>query len=89
VIYSLEGRYEESAKLHQQALEIRERTLGVAHPSIARWQMDYAGVLRKIHRTKEAGELEAQAQQTLANSAEETGENYRVDVRDLQRLSSK
>ena len=51
--------------------------------------MDYACVLRKIHRKKEAGELEARAQQALANAAEVAGENYRVDVRDLQRLSGK
>jgi hypothetical protein len=46
-------------------------------------------VLRKIHRKKEAGELEARAQQALANAAEVAGENYRVDVRDLERLSGK
>jgi tetratricopeptide (TPR) repeat protein len=89
LIDSLEGRFEQSAKLHEQALEIRKRTLGADHPSIARWEIDYAAVLRKIHRGREAGELEARAQQTLASSAEETGENYRVDIRDLQRISSK
>jgi hypothetical protein len=85
LVYSREERYAESASAHAEALAIRERSLGTNHPSVARWEMDYAAVLRKLHRKKEAGELEERAQVVLASAERESGDAYRVDVRDLER----
>jgi hypothetical protein len=49
--------------------------------------MDYAFVLRKMHRNKEAGQVEAHARPILEESERASGGDYRVDVRDLERAS--
>jgi tetratricopeptide (TPR) repeat protein len=87
VVYALEARFEESAVAHAQALEIRRRSSVENYSAIAHWELDYASVLRKIHRKKEAGELEARAELILADAQRQTGDAYRVDIRDLERFS--
>jgi hypothetical protein len=83
----LEGRCEESVTALSTALAIRERSLGANHPYTARWELDYASVLRKVHRKKEAEQIEARAQQTLRDSERENGQGYSVDIKDLERAS--
>jgi tetratricopeptide (TPR) repeat protein len=83
----IEARYEESATALAQALEIRQRSLGANHPSTARWELDYALVLRKVHRKKEAEQIEARARQTLHDAERDNGQGYSVDIKDLERAS--
>jgi tetratricopeptide (TPR) repeat protein len=84
-IYAGEGRYEESAKVHLEAITIWQDALGKEHPASAYWLLDYASVLKKLHRKKEAAEIEARAQEAIAMAEQASGENQRVDIRELQR----
>jgi hypothetical protein len=65
-IYSFQGRYGDAEKSYARALGIWERSLGAAHPDVAGCLLNYAAVLRKVRRRKEAGQLEARARQSIA-----------------------
>ena len=84
-IYSFEGRYAEAEKLYVRAIGIWERALGPAHPDVAGCLLNYASVLRKVHRKKEAGQLEARARESRAMHGRESQEASLVDWRQLQR----
>jgi len=85
MIYLLEGRCEESLTALSKALEVRERSLGANHPYTARWELDYASALRKVHRKREAEQIEARARQTLHDAERDNGQGYSVDIKDLER----
>jgi tetratricopeptide (TPR) repeat protein len=87
LVYLLEERYAESTKSFEQALAIRKTSGLESDSGTAHWEMDYALSLRKIHRNKEATQIEERARRTLADATRETGEGYRVDIKDLERTS--
>jgi tetratricopeptide (TPR) repeat protein len=84
-VNSFEGRYEDAEKLYLRAIGIWERTLGPTHPDVAGCQLNYAATLRKVHRKKEAAQLEARARQSLAAHNRENATGSLVDWRELQR----
>jgi hypothetical protein len=59
--------------------------LGPTHPDVADCLLNYAATLRKVHRKKEAAQLEARARQSLASHNRENATGSLVDWRELQR----
>jgi hypothetical protein len=84
-VYSFEGRYADSEKLYLQAIHIWERAFGPLYPELAGCLSDYAAVLRKLRRSKEAAELEARAKRVQAAHARDYTASTLVDWRELQR----
>ena len=84
-IYSFEGRYAEAEKLYVRAIGIWEHSQGAAHPNVAACLLNYASVLRKVHRKKEAGKLEVRAREYRAMHGRDSQEGSLVDWRELQR----
>jgi tetratricopeptide (TPR) repeat protein/transcriptional regulator with XRE-family HTH domain len=60
-LYSVQSRYEEAESLYLKALTIRERGLVPDHPSIVGMLEQYAILLRKMNKEKQACELEERA----------------------------
>jgi tetratricopeptide (TPR) repeat protein len=60
-LHSAQGRYEEAESLYLKALAIRERALGPDHPAILGMLEQYAALLRKMKKEKQACELEERA----------------------------
>ena len=58
-LYSMTAHYQDAAPLLQRALDIRMKTLGVNDRDTVQTAESYANVLRALHRTAEAEELEA------------------------------
>lgn len=84
-VYAAEKRYADAGKVFARAIGIWERTLGPAHPDLAGCLLNYAAVLRKLHRAKEASQVEARAKQVKeAHQREETASTL-VDWHELQR----
>ena len=67
----LENRaeYDEAELLYRQALAILEKALGPEHPNVATCLENYAGLLLKMDRLEEAGQLEARAMAIRAKNA--------------------
>ena len=59
--YNKAGRYSEAEPLYKRSLQIMERVLGPDHPNVATVLENYADLLQKMDREKEAAELEARA----------------------------
>lgn len=59
MVYDTQGRYDQAEPLYRRALAIRRRTLGPAHTDTAKSRRDYAALLRKMQRDREAAEVEA------------------------------
>jgi tetratricopeptide (TPR) repeat protein len=56
-LYQAEGRNVEAAGLLRRALQIDENTLAPSHPIVRSMLTNYAAVLRKLDRRKEAREV--------------------------------
>jgi tetratricopeptide (TPR) repeat protein len=84
-IYGIEGRFDDAEKSYLRAIDISEESLGPAHPAVADCLLGYAAVLRKAHRKKEAGQLEARARQSRAMHDRDDPSGALVDWRELQK----
>ena len=84
-IYGFEGRYEDAEKLYARAIDIRERSLGPAHPDVAGCLLNYAVVLRKNHHKKEAVQMEARARESRAMRDRDEPGGSLVDWHELQK----
>lgn len=61
MVYDTQGRYDRAEPLYRRALAIRTQALGPAHADTARSRRDYAALLRKMQRDREASAVEAAA----------------------------
>jgi tetratricopeptide (TPR) repeat protein len=61
-LYSAQGKYAQAEPLYKSSLSILEKAYGPKHPNIATVLNNYAAVLRKTNRAKEAAALEARAE---------------------------
>jgi len=59
MVYDTQGRYDQAEPLYQRALAIRAQALGPAHADTAKSRRDYAALLRKMQRDREAATVEA------------------------------
>ena len=59
MLYDTQGRYEQAEPLYRRALAIRAQTLGPAHADTTKSRRDYAALLRKMQRDREAAAVEA------------------------------
>ena len=75
-------QYERSEQLYKDALAILTKTYGYEHPETARAMRDYAGVVRKLGRRKEAVAMERRADSFLRRHVGNT--DATVDIRDLR-----
>ena len=83
-IYSVEGRYGDAEKLYIRAITIWEQSIGPEHPDVTGCLLNYAAVLKKVHRNKEAGQLEAKARQAQALHDRDNPTAAIVDWHELQ-----
>jgi tetratricopeptide (TPR) repeat protein len=84
-IYCFESRYADAEKAYLRAIGIWEQSVGAAHPDLAGCLLNYAALLRKVHRKKEAAEMEARAKQALAAHGQNYSAATLVDWHELQR----
>ena len=84
-IYRFEQRYPDAEMAYLRAIGIWEQSVGEAHPDLARCLLNYAALLRKVHRKKEAGEVEARAKRVLAAQGGNYSAAALVDWHELQR----
>ena len=61
-LYSVQGKYAQAEPLYKSSLSILEKAYGPKHPNIATVLNNYAAVLRKTNRAKEAAVLDARAE---------------------------
>ena len=66
-LYSAAERYEEAELFYRKALSIRERVLGPDHSAFTSTLQQYAIILRKLKREREASELEIRIQAVKAD----------------------
>lgn len=59
MVYDSQGRYDQAEPLSRRALAIRAQALGPAHAETARSRRDYATLLRKMKRDREAAAVES------------------------------
>lgn len=59
MVYDTQGRYDQAEPLYRRALAIRTQALGPAHADTAKSRRDYAALLRKMKRDREAATVEA------------------------------
>jgi hypothetical protein len=83
-LYALSDRLTEAEVSLSRALEIAGSSYGPESPRTARVMQDYAAVLRRLKRKREASQLEKQAEKVLADSARQNGLDHIVDVSALR-----
>lgn len=59
MVYDAQDRYDQAEPLYRRALAIRTQALGPAHADTAKSRRDYAALLRKMQRDREAATVEA------------------------------
>ena len=84
-IYRFEERYADAEKAYLRAIGIWEQSVGKAHPDLAGCLLNYAELLRKVHRKKEAAEVEARAKQVEVAHGKNYSATALVDWHELQR----
>jgi hypothetical protein len=84
-IYTSQGRYGDAENLYLRAIGIWERSVGSAHPDVAGCLLNYAAALRKVHRNKEAHQLQARAKESIVLHSRDNPSDSVVDWRELQR----
>jgi hypothetical protein len=67
-----------------RALKVGEQSLGPAHPDVVTTLADYAALLRKLNRKKEARKIEARLRDLRATAARDNPTSLEVDWRDLR-----
>jgi tetratricopeptide (TPR) repeat protein len=65
-LYRVHGPYTKAEPLYQQALVILKKALGPEHPDVATALENYAELLSRLKRDKEAANLRAQAKAARA-----------------------
>ena len=71
-MYLAQCRYAEAEPLLKEALEIQEKALGPDHPQVATVLLNYASLLHKQHRRRDAAPMEKRARNIIKTfSAEE------------------
>jgi tetratricopeptide (TPR) repeat protein len=60
--YRESGDYGQSEALYKKSLSLREKVFGPDHPSVAASLRNYAALLRKMNRLKEAQDLDSRAE---------------------------
>ena len=66
--YFAEGRNGEAESFYLRALALQEKTLGRGHPEVAVTLFNYAELVRKTHRKREARKLVSRARQNRVPS---------------------
>jgi tetratricopeptide (TPR) repeat protein len=79
------GRRLEAERHIRKALALMEGTVGPAHPAVAALLLQYARLLRSLHRDGEAKSLERRAAAIRATLSAEAPGRYTVDAADLLR----
>ena len=69
----MQEKYEQAEELYQHTLSIREKTVGLQHPSTTITVRNYVGFLRERGRDSEAAALEERIEQ----GAKGTDEGHR------------
>jgi hypothetical protein len=83
--YYFDGRYKDAEPIFLRALKVGEQSLGPAHPDVVTTLADYAALLRKLNRKKEAHKLEARVRGLRATAARDNPTSLEVDWRSLRR----
>jgi tetratricopeptide (TPR) repeat protein len=78
-------RFAEAAEFQSRGLEILSRDLSADHPNILRSKANYAKVLRKLKRNRDAKRVEEEIRTASRRTTEDPGAKYRISVSDLQR----
>ncbi len=79
------GRHLEAERHIQKSLPLMEQAVGPAHPAVAALLLQYARLLRRLHRNGEAKPLEQRAAAIRAQLGAEAPARYTVDAADLLR----
>jgi len=82
-LYVLQRHHAEAAKVLARSLAINERALGPGHETLARANLVYAQVLRKLNRKSEAKEYERRAYAIQASLRPEDAGRYTVEAQTL------
>jgi tetratricopeptide (TPR) repeat protein len=80
-MYVARGEYARSEELYRRSIASYSLALGPEHPAVATLEKEYAVILRKLHRKREAREVEQRA----AISLKPSGQALTVDVQQLGR----
>jgi hypothetical protein len=81
-LYFRTGRLEDAEKFYLEVITRWERTHSVDHPRLAPVLREYAKVLKKTGRKKEARQFEARASAIVEHSQSATELGSRVDLQD-------
>ena len=79
------GRRLEAEKHILESMALMERAVGPEHPAVAALLLQYARLLRRLHRNAEAKPLERRAAAIRAKLGTEASARYIVDAADLLR----
>jgi tetratricopeptide (TPR) repeat protein len=78
-------RFAEAAEIQSRSLEILSRHLSADHPIILRSKANYAKVLRKLKRNRDAKRVEQEIRTALRQTVEDPDAKYRISASDLKR----
>ena len=84
VVYARTGRTAEAESYAKRAITMAEGVYGPEHPRMASYLINYAFVLKHLHRKDEAKSLEQRAQVILAQSARDNPTQHTVSVNALR-----
>ena len=78
-------RFAEAAETQSRSLEILSRHLSADHPIILRTKANYAKVLRKLKRKRDAKRVEQEIRTALQQTVQDPDAKYRISASDLKR----
>ena len=87
-LYTQEKNCEAALPLQTRVLAILEGAFGPNHPDLASSLIDYAALLRKMGRKKQASNLETRARNILSANPGAPQARLTIDVRELERPNS-
>lgn len=77
------GDYQVAGELYSRAIELAEQTIGRNHWQNAQLLANYARLLRKTNRSREARQFEKAAKEIAVRLRQESNTSARVDLREL------
>jgi tetratricopeptide (TPR) repeat protein len=83
-VYISQNNYAEAEPLLKEALDIQQTALGPNHPQVAEILLDYASLLRKRHRPRDAAQMEKRVKK-IRTLTREKQVLLTVDVSSLRR----
>jgi tetratricopeptide (TPR) repeat protein len=78
-------RLAEAAEFQSRGLEILSRHLSADHPNVLRSKANYANLLRKLKRNRDAKRVEQEIRAASQRKSEDPEAKYRISAADLQR----